>query len=106
MDAFDAVGHAFATLSTGGFSTHDASFGHFNDNATLWVGSLFMTLGALPFTLYIMLAQFRMRDQIDPQILVFIALIVGTTLGACAYLAATWLAWPSPPSASSTASSR
>lgn len=80
MTPFDAINHAMTTVSTGGYSTHDASFGYFDDNATLWVGSLFMALGALPFTLYIMLAQFRMRDQIDPQILVFLALIVGTTL--------------------------
>ncbi|MCE1184448.1 MAG: potassium transporter, partial [Rhodocyclales bacterium] len=29
MSAFDAICHSFATISTGGFSTHDASMGHF-----------------------------------------------------------------------------
>lgn len=29
LDLFDAVVHALTTLSTGGFSTHDASIGHF-----------------------------------------------------------------------------
>ncbi|XPE45025.1 potassium transporter TrkG [Shigella flexneri] len=27
MDAFDAIGHSFATIAIGGFSTHDASIG-------------------------------------------------------------------------------
>ncbi|MEW6753719.1 MAG: potassium transporter TrkG [Candidatus Latescibacterota bacterium] len=30
MDGFDAVNHAFAALSTGGFSTHAASVGHWD----------------------------------------------------------------------------
>ena len=30
MSVFDAVGHAFSTLATGGFSTHDANFGYFD----------------------------------------------------------------------------
>ncbi|STL47892.1 trk system potassium uptake protein TrkH [Escherichia coli] len=29
MDAFDAIGHSFATIAIGGFSTHDASIGLF-----------------------------------------------------------------------------
>ncbi len=30
MPAFDAIGHSFATIAIGGFSTHDASVGYFN----------------------------------------------------------------------------
>ena len=45
-----------------------------------WVGSLFMTLGGLPFPLFIMLAQLRMRGRIDPQVYVFLGLIALTTL--------------------------
>ncbi|WP_332834530.1 potassium transporter TrkG [Escherichia coli] len=30
MDAFDAIGHSFATIAIGGFSTHDASIGYFD----------------------------------------------------------------------------
>jgi len=42
------------TVSTGGFSNYDASVGHFVDNPSiLWVGSLFMLLGSLPFGLYV-----------------------------------------------------
>jgi trk system potassium uptake protein TrkH len=53
MTAFDAVTHAMATVSTGGFSTSDASIGHFQSPAIEWVATLFMALGALPFVIYI-----------------------------------------------------
>jgi len=54
MGMFDAVVHAMTTVSTGGFSNYDASVGHFDDSpAILWMGSLFMLLGSLPFGLYV-----------------------------------------------------
>lgn len=53
MSAFDAVNHAMATVSTGGYSTHDASMGYFDSQPILWVSVLFMILGALPFTLFV-----------------------------------------------------
>ncbi|MGQ0672736.1 MAG: TrkH family potassium uptake protein [Hyphomicrobium sp.] len=53
MTAFDAVCHALATLATGGFSTHDASFGHFQSPSLEWAGTVFMVLGALPFVVFI-----------------------------------------------------
>lgn len=49
MSAFDAVNHAMTTVSTGGFSTHDASFGYFRSPAAEWVASFFMMAGGLPF---------------------------------------------------------
>ncbi len=49
MSFFDAICHAFASISTAGFSTHDASFGYFNSPAIELAGILFMGLGALPF---------------------------------------------------------
>jgi trk system potassium uptake protein TrkH len=53
MSTFDAVNHAMTTIATGGFSTHDASFGHFTSPALPWIAIVFMILGALPFTLYL-----------------------------------------------------
>jgi len=50
MTFFDAVCHALTTVSTGGFSTHDKSFGFFASPAQQWVCVLFMVLGSLPFT--------------------------------------------------------
>ncbi|HUH37476.1 MAG TPA: TrkH family potassium uptake protein [Spongiibacteraceae bacterium] len=50
MSVFDAVNHAFATISTGGYSTSDASIGKFGP-AAHWVCILFMVIGAMPFLL-------------------------------------------------------
>ncbi|MCL4768153.1 MAG: TrkH family potassium uptake protein [Hyphomicrobiaceae bacterium] len=53
MTFFDAVCHALATISTGGFSTHDASFGFFASPSLEMAGTLFMALGAFPFVVLI-----------------------------------------------------
>ena len=53
MTIFEAINHAMATLSTGGFSTSDASMGHFTSPAIHWTGTLFMLLGSLPFVLLV-----------------------------------------------------
>ena len=52
MSLFDAINHAMTSVSTGGFSTSDASLGHFPP-ATHWVAVVFMTLSSLPFTLFV-----------------------------------------------------
>jgi len=57
MDWFDALCHAMTTLSTGGYSTHDASMGFFNSGAVLWIGTIFMAAGAFPFVVYIKLVR-------------------------------------------------
>lgn len=65
MSGFDAINHAMTTIATGGLSTHDASFAHF-DNALLeWSGAFFMILGALPFVLYIRMGKGEWRAVIN-----------------------------------------
>jgi trk system potassium uptake protein len=49
MDWFDAVCHGFSALSLGGFSTYDASIGHFNSLPIELVLTLFTVLAALNF---------------------------------------------------------
>ncbi|MBC7138649.1 MAG: TrkH family potassium uptake protein [Defluviimonas sp.] len=56
LSAFDAVMHALTTVSTGGFSSHDASFGGLTAGAAV-AGSGFMILASLPFIRYVQLAQ-------------------------------------------------
>lgn len=52
MTMFDAVGYAFSAVSTGGFAPHDASFGYYPQTSLkLWC-CVFMTLGALNFSLH------------------------------------------------------
>ncbi|TNE33710.1 MAG: TrkH family potassium uptake protein [Alphaproteobacteria bacterium] len=61
MDWFDAVNHSLTTLSTGGFSTHDASFAYFEGGAMLWTATIFMLAGALPFVAFIRFARGKFR---------------------------------------------
>lgn len=49
MSWVDAVMHSFTTLSLGGFSTHDASFGHFDSPMIEAVAILFMLVGGINF---------------------------------------------------------
>lgn len=54
MALLDAVVHAMTTVATGGFANSDASFSAYADRPhLLWMASLFMVCGALPFVLYI-----------------------------------------------------
>lgn len=52
MTLFDAIAHSFTTVSTGGFSTHDASMGYFQSLEILQVSDVFMLLGAISFALH------------------------------------------------------
>ena len=49
MTPFDAFAHSLSTVSTGGFSTHDASMGHFASPAVEAVAVVFMLLAAINF---------------------------------------------------------
>jgi len=52
MDVFDAIGHAFATIAIGGFSTHDQSIGFFNSPLINWIAVVFMLLSGINFALH------------------------------------------------------
>ncbi len=60
MDVFDAICHAFTTMSTGGFSTLDGSVGGFNEPAFEYVIAVFMLVGTVNYGLYY--AVLRGRD--------------------------------------------
>ncbi|MBS0612221.1 MAG: TrkH family potassium uptake protein [Proteobacteria bacterium] len=49
MNWFDAVCHSFSALALGGFSTYDASIGHFNSVPIEMVLTLFQVLAAMNF---------------------------------------------------------
>ncbi len=49
MTLFDALGHSFSTLATGGYSTHDASIGFFDSLPIEIVASIFTLIGAISF---------------------------------------------------------
>jgi trk system potassium uptake protein TrkH len=52
MGLFDAVGHAFTTVATGGFSTHDASLGYYNSPMIELVAMVFMLAGGVNFAVH------------------------------------------------------
>jgi len=52
MGPFDAIAHSFSTVAIGGFSTYDASIGHFD---SVWIEAtamVFMILGGANFALH------------------------------------------------------
>lgn len=53
MNGFEAINHAMTTLSTGGYSTSDSSMGHFDSCFIVWVSTVYMILGGLPFVLFV-----------------------------------------------------
>ena len=52
MSLFDAISHAFSTVAIGGFSTYDASIGHFNSTLIDMIAVLFMFIAAVNFSLH------------------------------------------------------
>ncbi|WP_223144977.1 TrkH family potassium uptake protein [Teredinibacter waterburyi] len=82
MSFYDAIAHSFTTVSTGGFSTHDASLGYFKSGAVLIVSDIFMLMGAISFALHFRNArQFNLmsywRDEETRYFLLTIVLISG-----------------------------
>ena len=70
MTVFDGVAHAFTTVATGGFSTHDASIGYFESPWIKWTCIIFMFLGSIPFLWYI--RALRTNQFASEQIRVFV----------------------------------
>jgi len=81
MSPFESFTHAMATLSTGGFSTRDASIGGFGSAAIDIITIVFMILGSLPFFLFIKMAQvdpFALAK--DSQVRVFLYILASFTV--------------------------
>ncbi len=52
MPAFDAIGHSFATIAIGGFSTHDASVGYFNSPMINSIIAIFLLISGCNYGLH------------------------------------------------------
>lgn len=87
MSRFDAVNHAMTTVSTGGFSTHDASFAYYGNNLPLlWIATFFLILGSLPFSVMILMAvRRRLQSLRDPQITLFFGYLIATSITVAIY---------------------
>lgn len=89
MTPFDAINHAMTTVSTGGYSTHDASMGAFDLNL-LMISIIFMALGSMPFVALLRAAQSRSFKQAeDPQIPVLLIIFLVLSLPIALSLAIT-----------------
>jgi trk system potassium uptake protein TrkH len=90
MGWFDAVCHAFAALALGGFSTHDASVGHFDSVAIEIVLSVFQVLAALNFATHFVAWRGRSLRAYarDAEAKAVVLVLVSSCVGIAAYL---WL---------------
>jgi len=88
MTFFDAISHSFSTVSIGGFSTHDASIGYFNN---IWVDTIavvFMIFSGINFTLHF----FAWRNQSilpyrqDSELKAYLTILGILCLTSCIYL--------------------
>ncbi|MDX2427325.1 MAG: TrkH family potassium uptake protein [Xanthomonadales bacterium] len=52
MSLFDAIGHAFSTVATGGFSTHNDSFAYWNNPLLEAIAMFFMFVAGMNFTMH------------------------------------------------------
>jgi len=59
MSWSDAFIHMCSTMSLGGFSSYDASIGHFNSPQVEWVATLFMLLAGINFLRYFIVLRSR-----------------------------------------------
>lgn len=77
MDLFDAVCHAFGTVSTGGFSTKTASIAAFNSPAVEVITIVFMVGSGVNFGLFYMLLRGRTKAiWKNPELQLFLAVMV------------------------------
>lgn len=81
MEWFDAVCHAFATISTGGFSTHADSIAYYKSPMLQWCIIFFMFISACNFSLILKLfMQRRMVFYEDEEFRCFFVMTVLATL--------------------------
>lgn len=81
IEPFEAVCHAFTTLSTSGFSTRDASLAAFRSPAVEYVTSVFMIVGSINFAVFFAITRNRSLKPIlrSTELKVFFALLALAT---------------------------
>ena len=83
MDTFDAICHAFSTMSLGGFSTHDANIAYFNSPVIELVLMVFMLIAAMNFATHfgaLRKGHFRVYSR-DPEARYMLMVIVSSCVG-------------------------
>ncbi|MCB0480657.1 MAG: TrkH family potassium uptake protein [Flavobacteriales bacterium] len=80
MSWFDAVNHAMSTISTGGFSTKNASVAHYDSSFIQWVIIVFMFIAGVNFTMtyFALKGKFKkIRKNEELQFYAFLTVSVG-----------------------------
>ncbi len=89
MGGFEAMVHSMTTIATGGFSTSDASLGHFASVSIDAIATAGMLVGGLPFLLYLRTVQGDFRALFrDTQVRSFITIVAVVVVSSAAWL---WL---------------
>lgn len=80
MSPFDAIAHAFSTVSSGGFSTHDKNLAFFGSMGVEAVAEFFMFVGAINFSLHFLAWRHtRLRDYLrDPECRAFVLILLAS----------------------------
>lgn len=85
MSFYDAWSHSFTTVSTGGFSPHNASMAHFDSAAVEWIAMVAMFLAGGSFALYYRALRGRPGQLLGSlEFRVYLAVVVASS--AAAYL--------------------
>lgn len=88
MSGFDAIGHSFSTVAIGGFSTHDASLGFFDNPFIEGIAVIFMTISGVNFALHF--TAWRSRDPrayfFDAEFKTYLLLLVAIAAITSTYL--------------------
>ena len=88
MSGFDALAHSFSTVAIGGFSTHDASLGFFDNPAVEATAVVFMAISGVNFALHFTAWRSRsVRGYLrDSEFRAYVTLLVTVALATSAYL--------------------
>lgn len=80
MSLFDAVCHTFTTMPTGGFSTKNASIGHFGNSSIHFIIIFFMFLAGVNFSLHFRALSGNLKSYFrDREFLYYISIILAVT---------------------------
>lgn len=87
MGSFNAWAHAMTTIATGGFSTFDTSFSHYDAPQIEMTAIFFMLMGGLPFILYVKALRGNWKALFeDTQVRTFLTIVIIATISMIVYL--------------------
>ena len=88
MTFFDAICHSFSTVAIGGFSTHDASIGYFDNIKIEMVAVIFMFISGINYSLHFLAWRWRSLKPyfFDSEFTTYFSLLLATSFIIVIYL--------------------